>query len=148
MIRNENEYKEAVTRLGEEQTRLKQHRLRLKESGLSDKEIKRVVDPIESFHLQLKEEVESYERLKRGEFEQLDNFRGFGHLLIALRIAQGISQRELAKRLNVHETQVSRDERNEYFGITVERANKIADALNVRLKTKVEIDSPQETVLV
>ena len=148
MIRNENEYKEAVTRLDEEQTRLKQHRRRLKESGLSDEEIKRVVDPIESFHLQLKEEVESYERLKRGEFEELDNFRGLGHLLISLRIAQGVSQRELAKRLNVHETQVSRDERNEYFGITVERANKIADALNVRLKTKVEIDSPQETVLV
>ena len=148
MIRNENEYKEAVTRLAEEKTRLKQHRQRLRESGLSDEKIKRVVDPIESFHLQLKEEVESYERLKRGEFEELDNFRGLGHLLISLRIAQGVSQRELAKRLNVHETQVSRDERNEYFGITVERANKIADALNVRLKTKVEIDSPQETVLV
>ena len=42
-----------------------------------------------------------------------------GHLLISLRIAKGISQRELAKRLNVHESQVSRDERNEYFGITL-----------------------------
>jgi len=54
MIRNENEYKEAVTRLAEEKTRLKQHRQRLRESGLSDEKIKRVVDPIESFHLQLK----------------------------------------------------------------------------------------------
>ena len=61
--------------------------------------------------LQLREEVESYERLKRGEFEDLDNLRGLGHLLLAARIAQGISQRELAKRLNVHESQVSRDER-------------------------------------
>ena len=147
MIRSENEYKEAVTRLGEEQKRLKQHRRRLKESGLSDKEIKRVVDPIESFHLQLKEEVESYERLKRGEFEELDNFRGLGHLLISLRIAQGISQRDLARRLGVHETQISRDERNEYFGITVERANRVIDALNARLKTTVEIDSPHESVL-
>jgi transcriptional regulator with XRE-family HTH domain len=39
-----------------------------------------------------------------------------------MRIAQGISQRERARRLDVHETQVSRDERNEYFGITLERA--------------------------
>jgi hypothetical protein len=36
------------------------------------------------------------------------------------RIAQGITQRELAKRLGLHESQVSRDERNEYFGITLE----------------------------
>lgn len=146
MIRNETEYKEAVARLAEERNRLGEHRSRLKESGLTDEEIKRVIDPIESFHLQFKEEVESYERLKRGEFDELVNFRGFGHLLIALRIAQGISQRDLAKRLGVHESQVSRDERNEYFGITLERAVKILDALNVRLRTKVELETPRETV--
>jgi DNA-binding XRE family transcriptional regulator len=144
MIRNETEYKAAAVRLGEENKRLAEHRSRLKDTGLSDEEIKRVIDPIESFHLQLKEEVEGYERLKRGEFDELDNFRGFGHLLISLRIAQGVSQRELAKRLNVHESQVSRDERNEYFGITMERAIKILDALGVRLRTKVEIDPREE----
>src|SRR5580700_1146380 len=128
MIRNETEYQEASVRLAEERKRLAEHRGRLKEAGLSEDEIKRVVDPMESFHLQLKEEVESYERLKRGEFEELDNLRGLGQLLISLRIAQGISQRELAKRLDVHESQVSRDERNEYFGITLERAAKILDS--------------------
>ena len=64
-------------------------------------------------------------------------------MLISLRIAQGISQRELAKRLDVHESQVSRDERNEYFGITLERAIRILDALNVRLRTTVEIEPPK-----
>jgi len=142
MIRNETEYQGASARLAEERNRLSEHRTRLKEAGLSDEEIKRVIDPMESFHLQLKEEVESYERLKRGEFEELDNLRGFGHLLISLRIAQGISQRELAKRLDVHESQISRDERNEYFGITLERAIRILDALNVRLHTTVEIEPP------
>lgn len=146
MIRNESEYKEAVGRLADEQKRLTEHRVRLKEAGLSDEEIKRVIDPMESFHLQLAEEVESYERLKRQEFEELHNLRGLGHLLISLRIAQGVSQRELARRLGVHESQVSRDERNEYFGITLERAVKVLDALNVRLRTKVEIDNPPEMV--
>src|SRR5271168_3353300 len=144
MIRNETEYQEASARVADERNRLADHRNRLKETGLSDEEIKRVVDPMESFHLQLKEEVESYERLKRGEFEDLDNLRGLGHLLISLRIARGISQRELAKRLEVHESQVSRDERNEYFGITLERAIKILDALNVRLRTKVEIEPSRQ----
>ena len=140
MIRNETEYQEASARLMEERTRLGEHRDRLREAGLSDVEIKRVIDPMESFHLQLQEEVESYERLKRGEFDDLDNLRGLGHLLISTRIAQGISQRELARRLEVHESQVSRDERNEYYGITLERAVKILDALNVRLHSKVEIE--------
>ncbi len=140
MIRNEAEYQEASARLADERNRLAEHRARLKEAGLSDAEIKRVIDPMESFHLQLREETESYERLKRGEFDDLDNLRGLGHLLISTRIAQGISQRELARRLGVHESQVSRDERNEYFGITLERAVKILDALNVRLHTKVELE--------
>jgi ribosome-binding protein aMBF1 (putative translation factor) len=77
---------------------------------------------------------------ERGEFDELENLRGLGHLLIALRIAQGLSQRELARRLDVHESQASRDERNEYFGITLERTIKILDALNVRLRTKVEVE--------
>ena len=74
---------------------------------------------------------------------ELENLRGLGHLLISLRIAQGISQRELAKRLDVHESQVSRDERNEYFGNTLERAIKISDALSVRLHTTVELEPPK-----
>ena len=147
MIRNETEYQEASTRLSDERKRLADHRARLKEAGLSNEEIKRVIDPMESFHLQLKEEVDSYERIKRGEFEERDNLRGFGQLLISLRIAQGVSQRELAKRLNVHESQVSRDQRNEYFGITLERAVKILDALNVRLHTKVEIEPPRSMAI-
>jgi ribosome-binding protein aMBF1 (putative translation factor) len=147
MIRNETEYQEASIRLADERNRLAEHRARLKGAGLCDEEVKRVIDPMESFHLQLQEEVESYERLKRGEFEELENFRGFGQLLISLRIAQGMSQRELAKRLNVHESQVSRNERNEYFGITLERAIKILDALNVRLHTKVEIQPPREMAM-
>jgi ribosome-binding protein aMBF1 (putative translation factor) len=140
MIRNEAEYQEASKRLTEELRRLDEHRSRLKAAGLEEIEIQRVIDPLESFHLQLKEEVEAYERLKRGEFEELENLRGVGHLLITSRIAQGITQRDLARRLGVHETQVSRDERNEYFGITLERAAKILDALNVRLRTQVAID--------
>ena len=84
MIRNEAEYQHAAARLEEERGRLAEHRDRLKATGLSDDEIKRVIDPIESFHLQLKEEVESYERLKRGEFDELENLRGLGQMLISL----------------------------------------------------------------
>ncbi len=137
MIRNENEYQEAVQRISEEAERLKQQKGRLRELNLSKDEMKRVLDPIRSFHDQLKEEVASYERLKRGDFDELHNFEGLGRLLIALRIAKGVPQRELAERLGVHESQVSRDERNEYHGITIDRANRVLDALGVDVRTAV-----------
>jgi hypothetical protein len=46
MIPNKNEYTEAVERLVEEEKRLTEHRARLREAGLSDEEIKRVMDPL------------------------------------------------------------------------------------------------------
>ena len=62
----------------------------------------------------------------------------WGQLLVALRVAQGISQRELAERLGVHESQVSRDERNEYHGVTLERAQRVLDALGAEVRSMVE----------
>jgi hypothetical protein len=50
MIRDEAEYQEASKRLGDELQRLDEHRARLKVAGLGDVEIKRVIDPLESFH--------------------------------------------------------------------------------------------------
>ena len=138
MIRSEHEYREVVQRIKEEAQRLKQQEEKLLEMGLGREEVNRAMDPVMSFHQQLKEEAESYERLRRGEFEELRNFEGVGQLLVALRIAQGVSQRELAERLAVHESQVSRDERNEYHGITVERAHRVLEALGVEIRTMVE----------
>jgi len=133
MIRNETEYQEAVGRLRQEKARLTEHRRRLKAEGLKAEELKRALDPLRSFHLQLEEEVESYERLRRGDLGELQNLHGLGRTLVAIRIALGLTQRELAERLEVHESQVSRDERNEYHGITVDRASRILDALGVEL---------------
>jgi len=135
MIRNESEYQEAVRRQREERERLEQHRARLAESGLNEEELVRALDPLRSFHLQLDEEIQSYERLRRGELDELVNLHGLGHTLIALRIALGLTQRELAERLGTHESQVSRDERNEYHGITVERATRVLDAMGVQLRS-------------
>lgn len=146
MIRNEAEYKEAVKRVEEEKQRLAEHCKALEAMSLTADQIKRAIDPIRSFHLQLQEEVASYERLKRGEFDEVRNLRGFGHLLIALRIARNMSQRELAEKLGVNESQVSRDERNEYHGITLERAARILDTLGFQLRTTVEVSEQPDAM--
>jgi len=44
----------------------------------------------------------------------------------------------LAERLGVSAAQVSRDERNEYHGITVERAQLILDRLGEKLTTRLD----------
>ncbi len=137
MIRNENEYREAVTRLDEEQKRIEAQKAQLEKMGLSPADVKRAIDPIQSFHLQLQEEVESYQRLKRGEFDEIWNLHDLGQLLISARIARGLTQRQLAEKLGVNESQVSRDERNEYHGITLERAARILELLGVELRTTV-----------
>ncbi|MDQ3230225.1 MAG: hypothetical protein M3Q07_00255, partial [Pseudobdellovibrionaceae bacterium] len=41
-----------------------------------------------------------------------------------------------AKKLDVHVSQVSRDERNEYHGVTVDRASRILDILNAGLRSR------------
>ena len=133
MIRNEREYKEAVKRLQEERRRLKNHAVKLKDLGLAKKEIKRAMDPMRSFYEQFAEEVEGYEKLKRGEIPETVNLEGLGNTLVALRIARGITQRDLAERLGVHESQVSRDERNEYHGATIDRVSRILDALGAQM---------------
>lgn len=138
MIRTESEYQEAVQQLREQEGRLRGEEQKLRELKLSADEIKRGLDPQRTFHEQIKQDVESYERLRRGEFEELHNFHGIGRMLIALRIFQGLSQRELAEALAVHETQVSRDERNEYHGVTMERASRILETLGVDVVSAVE----------
>jgi plasmid maintenance system antidote protein VapI len=138
MIRTETEY-QASRKWAEEQARLlKLQEGKLAAEGLKPEQIKRALDPMRSFAAQISEEIETYERLKRGEFSELKNLQGIGQMLVGVRIALDLTQRELAEKLGVHETQVSRDERNEYFGITVDRASRILEALGVEVTTRVE----------
>ena len=141
MIRSEKEYREAVERLRQDEEVLALQKEKLEGLGLSEVEVRRALEPMLSFRAQLEEEVEWYERVRRRDFGIIRDLSAVGTLLIALRIANGLSQRELADKLGVSESQVSRDERNEYHGITVDRAQKVLDAMNETLTSRVE-DKP------
>lgn len=138
MIRTETEYQNSLKKLEESEELLRRQSDGLGAEGLRPDQIKRALDPARVFLDQIKDEIESYQRLKRGKFHELENLHGLGQLLIGVRIAMGLSQRELAEKLGVHESQVSRDERNEYYGITVERASRIFEALGVVVTTRVQ----------
>ncbi len=141
MIRSEKEYREAVERLRQDEEVLALQKEKLQGLGFSEEEVRRALEPMLSFRAQLKEEVEWYERVRRRDFGIIRDLSAVGTLLIALRIANGLSQRELAEKLRVSEAQVSRDERNEYHGITVDRAQRVLDAMNETLTSRVE-DKP------
>lgn len=138
MIRTDKEFTAMKERLLQDEKLIKIQREELTKMGLTEEQIDRVIEPTICFYEQLKEEVSYYERIKRGEFDALENFLGLGKILIGARIALGLSQCDLANRLGVSEAQVSKDERNEYHGITVEKAQRILDALGIKLISTVQ----------
>ncbi len=138
MIRNEREYQETLRRVKDDQDFIAEQRRALEGLNLSPDEVERAMGPALSFHAQLVEEMEWYERVRRRDLETIHSLTAIGRLLIAARIANGLTQQELAERLGVSAAQVSRDERNEYHGITVERAQLILDRLGERLTARLE----------
>ena len=138
MIRNEAEYQEALARMRRDRAVAERQRAALAEKHLSADEIAAVMEPLHAFHAQLAQEVAWYENVRRRNFEVINRLTSIGRLLIALRIANGLPQKELARRLGVSEAVVSRDERNEYHGVSIERAQRILDALQATVSVRVE----------
>ncbi|MFO7847687.1 MAG: helix-turn-helix transcriptional regulator, partial [Bacteroidota bacterium] len=138
MIRSEKEYQKAIERLEEERKVMGRQRSHFEKLGHTGEELERLMQPLISFHNQLKEEVEAYEGMKRGNLGTLYEFNNIGRWLIGVRIALGLSQKEFADELGVSEAQVSRDENNEYHGITLDKAQRILETFNVRFKAEIE----------
>jgi len=141
MIRTEREYQDALQNLKKDIEFINAQQKTLEEMNLSAEEIQRAMEPARSFHYQLREEVEYYECIKRGDFEAVINLKQIGRVLIGLRIYRDMTQKELADRLGISEAQVSRDERNEYHGISVEKAQRVIDALGVNIKLTFDLSS-------
>ena len=134
MIRNEREYREAQRRIKELEQRMAEDKRGLESSKLGKAKVRYGLNPMRTFHQGLVEEAKAYERLKAGHLPALASLEGLGRFLVEARIASGVSQRDLAGRLGVHESQVSHDENDDYHGITVARAERILAALGVGLR--------------
>ncbi len=141
MIRTDSEYKQTVDQLAGFESRLQQRMHELRQMELTDEQIERATEADKVFYDQLAEDVKCYERLCRADANELNKFvelRDVGKLLIAARIFRGLKQSDFATRLGVDPSQVSRDERNEYHGITLQRVLKLVEALEVRLRCQCE----------
>jgi ribosome-binding protein aMBF1 (putative translation factor) len=147
MIRHEHSYRRARKKLTEERARLDELIRSLKEEGLGEDAIARTTGSMARDVDALAEQIEAYERAREGEFGEIVNLEGIGELLVQARIARDINQSELARLLEVDPSQVSKDERLRYKGVTLERAQRVLAALEVTVVSTVRQDpapAPEE----
>jgi ribosome-binding protein aMBF1 (putative translation factor) len=84
---------------------------------------------------ELQEQVEAYERLHAGKTKEvvLEAVEDLPRALIRARIAAGITQEGLARRLGVKPQQVQRYEATEYESASFARILKVVQALGLRM---------------
>jgi Helix-turn-helix. len=140
MIKNELAYQKAVEKLKQDQEFINSEKDRFEKMGLTPEQTKMAIQPLISFHEQLKAEVEYYEKIKRGSFIPIYKFTDIGKTLIAYRIYLGMTQAKLANKLGVSESQVSRDERHEYYGATTEKIETVMEAMGMKVTINIELD--------
>ena len=83
---------------------------------------------------QLEEELREYDELKSGELKlpKIDRLDEIALFIVKLRIAKGVSQTELAKRLGVSKQVISRYEESDYQTIGIGRLQEILDAIGIK----------------
>jgi predicted transcriptional regulator len=131
VIRSEIELEETRLRLRGQEARLTSYRTELEHDGLPTADIERALEPVLSFAQQLRDSIDEFEHVRHGTLPAITSLENLGLAIVAARVAAGVTQRELAMRLGVHESQVSRDEKNNYHGVTLERASKVLAAIGV-----------------
>ena len=82
---------------------------------------------------QLEDELREYDGLKAGELklphvEKLDEIAPF---ITKIRIAKGVSQTELGRRLGVSKQVISRYEESDYQTVSIARLQEILDAVGI-----------------
>lgn len=139
MIKSKKEYDAVVGFIKRYDDVIKNEKDRLKNLNIPDNQIDVVMQPYFCKHESMKESVREYEQFRDGKFPDITNLSSIGRLLVAIRIYKNISQRELAEKLGISPTTVSRNEFNEYHEITVIRIQEVMEALGATLVSTIEL---------
>ncbi|MGA1824152.1 MAG: helix-turn-helix domain-containing protein [bacterium] len=144
MITNERQYKITKQQLLKLNRALKDFNSekveeRVSSKILADAEQNALKSEIEILTDQLRE----YELLRSGKIARLEatNLGDLPRILIRARIAQGFTQRELAKRVGLKEQQIQRYESEEYAKANLQRLQVIAEALNLSIAEIAEFNT-------
>ena len=134
MIKNERQYR--ITRAQVERFSQTLDRLRQRSGeteGVHPLIAKAQEDALKSQLADLKGELREYDSLKSGKFpvDELSVVAKLATVLIKARIAQGLSQKDLAERLGLQEQQIQRYEATDYASASLTRIKEVVSALGV-----------------
>ena len=103
------------------------------EEQTSGKRSEAVRASYESMIRQLEDEVREYDQLKSGEFTlpPIHRLDQIAPSIVRIRIAKGVSQTELARRLGVSKQVISRYEESDYQTVGVAKLQEILDAIGI-----------------
>ena len=135
MIKNERQYKFTQTQVKRFERTLAELRSRNPEdTGLHPLVAKAQEDAVSGQIVDLKEELHLYESMRAGKFslDQLEVVSELSSMLIGARIAQGISQKELAERIGLKEQQIQRYEATDYASASLGRIMEVVSGLKAR----------------
>ena len=132
MIKNERQYKITKAQADRFSQTLEQLEMDSDEEGKVHPLIAKARrDAVRSQLADLEKELAEYEALKKGEFRMdgLNMVAGLPDVLIKARIAQGLTQKELAERIGLKEQQIQKYEASDYASASFARIREVTDAL-------------------
>lgn len=136
MITNERQYRIAKSEARKFEQAIAAARGREARPEVDPRIHQAMIESLESEHAVLREQVKRYEALKAGKVKsrRARSLRELPIVLIEGRIAAGLTQRELAKRLDVPEQQIQRYEATLYAGVSLQRLQEVADVLGLEIE--------------
>jgi ribosome-binding protein aMBF1 (putative translation factor) len=135
MIKNEKQYRITKAQVRRFQDALTELAGQKRPANISPRLWEAQRQAAQSHMEELREQVEAYERLNAGQSKEvvLEAVADLPKALIRARIAAGMTQEGLARRLGVKPQQVQRYEATEYESASFARILKVVKALGLRM---------------
>jgi len=142
MILNERQYRTTQKKLRDTESDAKT--VSSGKAGLPSDDQRVALASLNRFAAQLRGELSEYEALRSGAIPVLpiSDLQDLPLALIRARIAQQLTQAELADRLRMKEQQLQRYEVTRYGGASLERLTEIAKTLGVKFSGSAVVDPP------
>ena len=99
------------------------------------------LEALESQLAELNTQLKEYEKLRSGRLKRLkkSSFQNLPIELIRARIARGLTQKDLARKLGLKEQQIQRYEETDYASASLSRVNEVIKALEIEVKEEITL---------
>jgi ribosome-binding protein aMBF1 (putative translation factor) len=146
MIKNTRQYQITRSQVAKLERALTQLTAAPRSGGLVHPRLQQAQeDALRSQIADLREQLTEYEalRTRKRKVLALESFEEFPRALVQARIAAGISQKELAKRLGLKEQQIQRYEAAEYASASLTRVAAVIRALGLTVREEIVLPQAQ-----